>query len=158
MLFPGTQQYRTRVNPAWTVMFALFWCLLLSGDASAQQTATPGATAARRVELSVAVSPDVAGLEESGPVLITLTNQNLSSDVQILPGDVFRLAFDIGNGRIESLGRVAIATSNTIKGSDFLVTQGSGTAEVLLTYTGAAARFGYKDSIAVMAVVKTPTV
>src|SRR5437016_7050579 len=153
------RHHKIQVNPGssgLSVRLLLVW-LLAWGHASAQQTGTSGPPVGGRVRLAVTVSPDVAGLEESAPILLTLTSQDPSSDAQLLPGDVFRLVFDLGNGRIESLGRAAIATSNTIDGSDFLIGMGSGAAEILLTYTGPAAQFGSKDSIAVLAVVKTPT-
>ena len=76
--------------------------LLIAGSLPAQDSGTP---AAKRAELAVAVTPDVSGLEESAAILVTLTNQNPASDAQLLPGDVFRLVFDLGNGRIESVGR-----------------------------------------------------
>src|SRR5436190_24152582 len=144
MSFNCARHHKIGVSPRRTVIYLTLLAMLISGAAFAQRRGNLGAAGTRRAELAVSVSPDIAGLEESGPLVITLTNQNSSSDAQILPGDVFRLAFDIGNGRIESVGRVAIATSNTIKSSDFLATQGSGTAEILLTDTCAAVRFGEK--------------
>src|SRR3954447_23660889 len=100
MSFICTRRHKSQVNPAGAIISGLFLLFLAPGDALAQRDG--GATASRRAELAITVSPDVAGLEESGPVLVTLTNQNASSDTQVLPGDVFRLVFDIGNGRIES--------------------------------------------------------
>ena len=131
--------------------------LLLGSDAPSQQVAPPGTPTPRRVEFGVAVSPDLAGLEERAAFLLTLTNQNPSSDSQLLPNDVFRLILDLGDGRIESIGRTPIVTSKIVKGSDFLVSQGSGAAEILLTYTGPPVKFGSTDSLAILSVVKTST-
>lgn len=136
-----------------TAGFVFLLSLALTGVVFAQQPPPPVGRAA----LAVTVSPDVTGLEETAAVLVTLTNRDQSEGAQVLPGDVFRLTFDLGNGRIESVARSAIATSAVMKSSDFLVTQGAGPAEVILTYTGAPANFGPTDSIAVLAVVKTPT-
>jgi hypothetical protein len=113
MPFGCVQYYRVKGNPKCAPVVTCALVLLVSGYAFAQQTGTGRAPATQHVKLAVAVAPDVAGLEESGPLLITLTNQSAASDAQILPGDVFRLVFDMGNGRIESIGRAAIVTEHS---------------------------------------------
>jgi hypothetical protein len=110
----------------------------------------------RRIIPAISVSPDVAEVGQVGPVRITIVNANVNCTERLLPGDAFRLDFDLGDGQIRWLPSGVTAGFGTLSPSDFLVTGGPNNSEVTITYQGAPVAFGFEDSIVVDLVLQAP--
>ena len=108
-----------------------------------------------RITPTLSVTPNLTGVGQASPVLITITNQNSACGMQLSPGDSLTLNFDLANGQIQQLPSAVTVTSSTLSATDFLVTQGN-PSQLVILYTGVQANFGFQDSIAINPVLQAP--
>jgi hypothetical protein len=109
-----------------------------------------------RIRLGVSISPSLSAVNASSTVLVTLTNQNLSSTQTLEPGDSFTLNFDLGDGLITSLPDSVITSSNTLAPNFFTIGPGAGPSEIVITYQAPSAAFPPNDWIAFKLPLKAP--
>src|ERR1035438_2278411 len=96
-----------------------------------------------RIIPTVSITPNLAGTGQASQVLITITNLNSACGVQLMTGDILTLNFDLADGQIQTLPTTVTVTSSTLSATDFLVSQGANPWQLLITYNGLPAMFGF---------------
>ena len=132
---------RLRAFPVLRLQCVSSLLLVLSAAAGLYGQGT-GPRSDGRIRAAVDVSPDLIGLSSASTVLLTISNQNTASNQSLQPGDSFRLDFDLGDGRIDTLPDAVVTTSSTLTPAYFTVGPGAGPLEIVITYQGPPALFG----------------
>ena len=121
-------------------------CLVLSIAATYAQTPPPTRT---RITPAVSLTPNLAAVGQTVEVMVTITNQNPACSSPLQTGDAFTLNFDLADGQIQTLPTAVTVSSANFFPTDFVVTQGSNPAQLVITYQGSGAAFGFGDSFTI---------
>src|SRR5437868_11943338 len=122
-------------------------------DSDVQRSETPSVQVRPAVRREIRIVPalttvpNMVGISEVRPVLISITNESASGNQQLQTGDAFRLDFDLGDGRIDSFARTVTVTSKALSPFDFVVAQGLGPSQIVLLYQGPPSIFGSQETL-----------
>ena len=105
----------------------------------------------------ISLSPGIGEVGEAGLVSITIKNANPNCAEQLLPGDIFTLTFDLGDGQIQAIPSDVEVKSATLSPKDFEVARSADTPEVMIMYQGKPAAFGVEDAIVIRPTLPAPS-
>jgi hypothetical protein len=118
--------------------------------------ATCGCLAAQ-IQLSVTTSPSSLQINDSGLLLISVTNTNPGGNTPVHHGDVLRFYFAMGDTTVVSADGNPVLGGRGFRDGDWTVDASAGTNPITLVYQGADQVWPALESVAVSLQIRPPT-
>lgn len=99
------------------------------------------------IEFDIRVFPNIFRVGEAAPLVVTLF-ANRTSAAQLLPGDEFRLIYDLGNSLYDGLP-IVLSGGSEWNSSDFSIAATASRGVYVLRYNGRPARWTREDALTV---------
>ncbi len=112
---------------------------------------------AAQIKLSLTTSPSSLQVNESGRVLITLTNTNAGVDTAVHPGDALRLYLGLGDADVQPVDETVVTGGIAFRDGDWVIDQSEGMNPVTLVYRGEEQTWPAMESVSVSVHVRPPT-
>jgi hypothetical protein len=112
---------------------------------------------AAQIQLSVTTSPSSLQINESGRLLISLTNTTPDATTAVHRGDILRLYLNLGDATVVSADGKLVLGGRVFRDGDWAVDASNGPNPVILVYQGADQIWPALESIAVSLAIQQPS-
>jgi hypothetical protein len=110
-----------------------------------------------QIQLAVTTSPSSLEINESGDLLLSLTNTNSVAGTPVNHGDVLRFYLSLGDSSIVSIDSSPVLGGIVFKNGDWAVDTSAGLYPITLVYQGADQVWPSLESVAVSVQIRPPS-